>query len=193
MSISRGSLVRGGWRVVLAVVLLAVGACTRSGEPSSTTAPETADTTLEDEDGGSTAPPTTVPPVQRDEVVITEDQTYPDGVVIPTDESWVLDPDTSITLTSSGNIEVLGELVMQPSSGDVEHVLRFEGIDESAGRLEGLLDMVAADEAEGIGDAPWPPHYPKMPGEPPRVQPSKMRKENWEVGTRDTELNPPLR
>jgi DNA ligase D-like protein (predicted polymerase) len=55
-----------------------------------------------------------------------------------------------------------------------------EGIDEAAGRLEGLLDMVAADEAEGIGDAPWPPHYPKMPGEPPRVQPSKMRKENWQ-------------
>lgn len=55
-----------------------------------------------------------------------------------------------------------------------------DGIDESAGRLEGLLDMVAADEAQGIGDAPWPPHYPKMPGEPPRVQPSKMRKENWE-------------
>jgi DNA ligase D-like protein (predicted polymerase) len=55
-----------------------------------------------------------------------------------------------------------------------------EGIDEAAGRLEGLLEMVAADEAQGIGDAPWPPHYPKMPGEPPRVQPSKMRKENWE-------------
>lgn len=55
-----------------------------------------------------------------------------------------------------------------------------DGIDESAGRLEGLLDMVAADEEQGIGDAPWPPHYPKMPGEPPRVQPSKMRKENWE-------------
>lgn len=55
-----------------------------------------------------------------------------------------------------------------------------EGIDESAGRLEGLLEMVATDEDNGIGDAPWPPHYPKMPGEPPRVQPSKMRKENWE-------------
>jgi DNA ligase D-like protein (predicted polymerase) len=54
------------------------------------------------------------------------------------------------------------------------------GIDESAGRLEGLLEMVAADEEQGLGDAPWPPHYPKMPGEPPRVQPSKMRKENWE-------------
>jgi bifunctional non-homologous end joining protein LigD len=55
-----------------------------------------------------------------------------------------------------------------------------EGIDESAGVLDGLLDMVAADEERGLGDAPWPPHYPKMPGEPPRVQPSKMRKENWE-------------
>ena len=55
-----------------------------------------------------------------------------------------------------------------------------EGIDEAAGRLEGLLEMVEADEENGLGDAPWPPHYPKMPGEPPRVQPSKMRKENWE-------------
>ncbi|MCP4963639.1 MAG: ATP-dependent DNA ligase [bacterium] len=53
------------------------------------------------------------------------------------------------------------------------------GIDGVAHRLDTLLDMVAADEADGIGDAPWPPHYPKMPGEPPRVQPSKMRKENW--------------
>jgi bifunctional non-homologous end joining protein LigD len=55
-----------------------------------------------------------------------------------------------------------------------------DGIDEAAGRLEPVLDMVAADEANGIGDAPWPPHYPKMPGEPPRVQPSKRRAENWE-------------
>ena len=55
-----------------------------------------------------------------------------------------------------------------------------EGIDEAAGRLEGLMEMVEADEGDGLGDAPWPPHYPKMPGEPPRVQPSKMRKENWE-------------
>jgi DNA ligase D-like protein (predicted polymerase) len=55
-----------------------------------------------------------------------------------------------------------------------------EGIDDVAHRLDPLLEMVAADEADGIGDAPWPPHYPKMPGEPPRVQPSKMRKENWE-------------
>ncbi|MDX2345149.1 MAG: ATP-dependent DNA ligase [Acidimicrobiia bacterium] len=54
------------------------------------------------------------------------------------------------------------------------------GIDDVAHRLDRLLEMVTADEADGLGDAPWPPHYPKMPGEPPRVQPSKMRKENWE-------------
>jgi DNA ligase D-like protein (predicted polymerase) len=55
-----------------------------------------------------------------------------------------------------------------------------DGIDEAAGRLDALMDMVAADEANGIGDAPWPPHYPKQPGEPPRVQPSKKREENWD-------------
>lgn len=32
------------------------------------------------------------------------------------------------------------------------------------------MDMVAADEARGLGDMPHPPHYPKMPGEPKRVQ-----------------------
>ncbi len=55
-----------------------------------------------------------------------------------------------------------------------------DGIDEAPGRLDGLLEMVAADEERGLGEAPWPPHYPKMPGEPPRVQPSKMVAENWE-------------
>ena len=55
-----------------------------------------------------------------------------------------------------------------------------DGIDEAAGRLEPLLEMVAADEERGLGEAPWPPHYPKMPGEPPRVQPSKKAEENWD-------------
>lgn len=50
------------------------------------------------------------------------------------------------------------------------------GIDESAGRIDTLMEWVARDEENGIGDAPWPPHYPKMPGEPPRVQPSKQRR-----------------
>jgi DNA primase len=52
-----------------------------------------------------------------------------------------------------------------------------DGIDESPGSLEMLLEWVKRDEEEfGLGDAPWPPHYPKMPGEPPRVQPSKKRR-----------------
>jgi DNA ligase D-like protein (predicted polymerase) len=50
---------------------------------------------------------------------------------------------------------------------------RHAGIDESPGSLEPLLELVARQEAEGLGDAPWPPHYAKQVGEPPRVQPSK--------------------
>jgi len=49
------------------------------------------------------------------------------------------------------------------------------GIDARAFSLEPLLDLVARHEAEGLGDAPWPPHYAKQAGEPPRVQPSKRR------------------
>ena len=50
------------------------------------------------------------------------------------------------------------------------------GIDEAAGRIDTLLEWVQRDEENGVGDAPWPPHYPKMPGEPPRVQPSKQKR-----------------
>jgi bifunctional non-homologous end joining protein LigD len=49
------------------------------------------------------------------------------------------------------------------------------GIDTTGGSLEGLLELSARHEAQGLGDAPWPPHYAKQPGEPPRVQPSKRR------------------
>lgn len=52
-----------------------------------------------------------------------------------------------------------------------------DGIDESACSLEKTIEWIKRDEDNGIGDAPWPPHYPKMPGEPPRVQPSKRRME----------------
>ena len=51
------------------------------------------------------------------------------------------------------------------------------GMDAAAGRLDTLLEWVQRDEENGIGDAPWPPMYPKMPGEPPRVQPSKRKME----------------
>jgi DNA ligase D len=46
-------------------------------------------------------------------------------------------------------------------------------IDSNAQSIEPLLEMVAADEERGLGDMPFPPNYPKMPGEPKRVQPSR--------------------
>jgi bifunctional non-homologous end joining protein LigD len=52
---------------------------------------------------------------------------------------------------------------------------RHAGIDQHAGSLERLLELSAKHEREGLGDAPWPPHYLKQQGEPPRVQPSKRR------------------
>ena len=48
-------------------------------------------------------------------------------------------------------------------------------IDDHAGSLEPLLELSARHEAEGLGDAPWPPHYEKKRGEPTRVQPSRAR------------------
>jgi DNA ligase D-like protein (predicted polymerase) len=49
------------------------------------------------------------------------------------------------------------------------------GIDDAAYPLEPLLELSQRDEAEGLGDAPWPPNFPKMAGEPKRVQPSRAR------------------
>jgi hypothetical protein len=48
-------------------------------------------------------------------------------------------------------------------------------IDDKAHSLQALLDMYERDETEGEGDMPYPPDYPKMPGEPKRVQPSRDR------------------
>ncbi|MEA2214503.1 MAG: hypothetical protein QOK19_64 [Solirubrobacteraceae bacterium] len=48
-------------------------------------------------------------------------------------------------------------------------------IDEHPGRLDGLLELAARDEREGLGDAPWPPHFRKQKGEPKRVQPSRAK------------------
>ncbi len=52
---------------------------------------------------------------------------------------------------------------------------RHAAINESPGSLERLLDLADRDERDGLSDAPWPPHYRKQRGEPPRVQPSKAR------------------
>ena len=53
-----------------------------------------------------------------------------------------------------------------------------EGIDAAAGSLDALLQLAGEHEAAGLGDAPWPPHFAKQAGEPPRVQPSKRRAGN---------------
>jgi DNA ligase D len=49
-------------------------------------------------------------------------------------------------------------------------------IDKRPARLEPLLELAERDEREGLGDAPWPPHFRKHKGEPRRVQPSKARR-----------------
>jgi DNA ligase D len=50
------------------------------------------------------------------------------------------------------------------------------GIDGQAFSLDSLLELSRRDEEEGLGDAPWPPNFAKMPGEPKRVQPSRAKK-----------------
>jgi DNA ligase D len=50
------------------------------------------------------------------------------------------------------------------------------GIDEAVCDLAVLREWVERDEREGLGEAPYPPHFPKMPGEPERVQPSRSRR-----------------
>jgi DNA ligase D-like protein (predicted polymerase) len=52
-----------------------------------------------------------------------------------------------------------------------------DGIDEAVGSLDALLELAHRDEADGMPDAPWPPQYEKQPGEAPRVQPSRRKKD----------------
>ena len=49
-------------------------------------------------------------------------------------------------------------------------------IDKKPDRLDSLLDLARRDEEGGLGDAPWPPHFPKQKDEPRRVQPSRAKK-----------------
>ena len=53
----------------------------------------------------------------------------------------------------------------------------WAAIDDAPQSLEPLLEMHERDRANGLMDAPWPPVYPKQPDEPPRVAPSRARKE----------------
>jgi bifunctional non-homologous end joining protein LigD len=50
------------------------------------------------------------------------------------------------------------------------------GMDAAAGSLEALLEFAARDDASGLGDAPWPPHFGKAEGESVRVAPSRAKR-----------------
>ena len=57
------------------------------------------------------------------------------------------------------------------------------GMDDAMGSLEPVLELSRRHEAEGLGDAPWPPHYAKQEGEPRRVAPSRRKKTGDESAT----------
>ncbi len=74
------------------------------------------------------------------------------------------------------------------------HVARGDagaGIDAAVGSLDALLELSKRHEAEGQGDAPWPPNYAKQAGEPPRVQPSRKRRPDADYAGRGVDGGPP--
>ena len=65
-------------------------------------------------------------------------------------------------------------------------------IDAGPGSLEKLLELAARDEAEGLGDAPWPPHFRKAEGEAPRVAPSRAKSAAKKSGATTPRTKMPL-
>ncbi|HUF32319.1 MAG TPA: non-homologous end-joining DNA ligase [Acidimicrobiales bacterium] len=78
------------------------------------------------------------------------------------DEVPVVDPHDLTIATVPARYEALGDV--------------GAGIDDMAFSLDGLLELAARDEADGLGDAPWPPSFAKQKGEPTRVAPSRAKK-----------------
>jgi DNA ligase D-like protein (predicted polymerase) len=79
------------------------------------------------------------------------------------DEVMVCDPGDFTVLTMPARFASVGDVHAAMSSM------------EAVGSLEGLLELAARDEASGLGDAPWPPHFAKQEGEGKRVAPSKAK------------------
>src|SRR5262249_44168441 len=77
------------------------------------------------------------------------------------DELWECRPEDFTLRTMPARFAAIGD--------------RHADIDAHPCSLDALLELSARQEAEGMGDAPWPPHYQKQEGEPPRVQPSKRK------------------
>ena len=78
------------------------------------------------------------------------------------DELEAIEPDALTIRTVPERVERLGD--------------PWAAIDDEAQSIEPLVERYRADLAAGIPDAPWPPVYPKMPDEAPRVAPSRARK-----------------
>ena len=66
------------------------------------------------------------------------------------------------------------------------------GMNAAAGSLDQLLELAARDEAAGMADAPWPPHFRKMEGEAPRVAPSRTKSPGIKTTTRQPRTKMPL-
>jgi DNA ligase D-like protein (predicted polymerase) len=66
------------------------------------------------------------------------------------------------------------------------------GMDASPYSLDPLLELAARDEAEGLGDAPWPPHFRKMEGEAPRVAPSRAKTATKKAAAKSPRSKMPL-
>jgi hypothetical protein len=88
------------------------------------------------------------------------------GAQVSTPVSWAelddIHPDQFTLASLAGRLETVGD--------------PWLGMNDAPQSLEPLLAMSERDLASGLLDAPWPPVYPKQPGEPPRVAPSRARK-----------------
>jgi DNA ligase D len=80
------------------------------------------------------------------------------------DEIDTLHPDELTIASVPGRVGAMGD--------------PWQGIDEQPQSLEPMLELHERDRAAGLMDAPWPPVYPKQPDEPPRVAPSRARKDD---------------
>jgi len=69
---------------------------------------------------------------------------------------------------------------------------RHAEMDESPGSLEKLLELADKDEAAGIADAPWPPHFRKMEGEAARVMPSRTKSAAKKIAIKQPRVKMPL-
>jgi hypothetical protein len=70
--------------------------------------------------------------------------TFSGGFRVPPNETWQFDPSRNVTIESGGNVIVEGTLIIRPGSDDIQHVLRFTGINESS-FVGGGMDPVASD------------------------------------------------